>query len=70
MELVRDRVTRLEKYSEKISYEEIAYIFKKKTHYSPWEAKMQVNKLIKTDKEFKKKYEMVVDCLDKSVNIA
>jgi chromosomal replication initiation ATPase DnaA len=52
------------------TYKEIAYIFKHKQHGTVIDAEIEGKKLLKTDKTFKTKYDMVVDLLNYSTNIA
>ncbi len=53
-----------------ITYNDIASIFKRKSHAQiiHWEIDCKIN--IRQDKEFSNKYNMVVDLLDNNVNIA
>lgn len=52
------------------TYKEIAYIFKRKQHGTIMYCELECKKLIKVDKPFREKYEMVVNLLDGKTNIA
>lgn len=66
--IMRDRV-KMHDEIKKMPYSEIAYIFKRKTHKSALDAEYEAKKLIKTDKEFKKKYDIVINLLDSNVSV-